>query len=980
MYRASDIHGLQSGQLAWRPARWPGAAALATMLLLALLSFTAAAATFADTDAWVGQPSLTRYTPADTDAHPYSFSVLALDDGQIFVGNSDGLLRFFGRRWQRIAMPGAGAARSLALGADGKVYVGGYQNFGVLQRDAAGQFSFVSLEAGFFPDSEGAPLGEVWDTTAVAEGVYFATSKQVFFVGYDGRQASIELPGKLLAMFSPGGPPVVVLRDRRMFQLYGTELRPWLTAAGRVRGLARQGPEQYWLLTDTGSLYHIDGKVAQARAHSAQAMLKTASPYTMVALPGGGYAIGTLSGDIVRVNDDFSRYSVWPTGPAPVIGLAVDRENHLWAATEADIVRVSLSDAWSLIDRSHGLRGPVTDAAEYQGRLYVSTSVGLFSAQRDASGAARFDVVALAQSEVNHLATTPIGLLVAAREGVYLWRDAELLPVVGETLAWRLVPSKFIPDRIYAIEDAGLIVLDRRDDQYLQTQRFTDPTFRFDEIAEGADGSLWVDRLLADPMHFPMRPDQRLGDPEPVELGAQREPGSSAAVLEIDGVPLISTERALLVWDGQRFAPAAQHPLIKAGLAPGSDTRVRTCGDGSVFAFNARRLLRREAEPDQEFVELRPMDGGARGIVDVQCADGNGRAWIGTWSGMVRFDAKASRSAPLRAAPAMERVRMEVDGGPTQWLPLLPDDHELPQFRQLRFDFVSPVISARLRYQSRMLGLEQSWVDAVAEGAREFSALPPGDYEFQARALDETGAAGPSLVYPIRVAAAWYQTLPAQLAGLAWIVVVFLLLLRWRSRTLERRNHQLEALVSERTVALALRSHELELANRRLSELADLDGLTGVANRRKLEFEIDNAWSAARAAQAHLALLLIDVDHFKQFNDTYGHALGDERLKAIAERLAGWVGPGELLARYGGEEFVLLMPGSSIEVAMERADAIRRDARHAGQDGTRSSISIGVAELRKHRPSDPAQLFEFADLALYRAKNAGRDRIEVYTE
>ncbi|HWS24974.1 MAG TPA: hypothetical protein VN259_00245, partial [Xanthomonadales bacterium] len=463
MCRASDVSGL----LARRQARGcaglgVGLAVGAAMLLALLLAGPALAEGYR----WVGQPSLTRYSPADTDAHPYSFSVLALDDGQIFVGNSDGVLRFFGQRWQRIAMPGAGAARSLALGADGQVYVGGYQNFGVLKRAADGRYEFVSLERGFFPDSVGAPLGEVWDTTAVADGVYFATSKQIFFVGYDGRQATIELPGKLLAMFAPGGPPVVVLRDRRMFHLHGTELAPWLTAAGRVRGLARQGPEQYWLLTDSGGLYHVDGKVAVARAHAAAAMLKSATPYTMIALPGGGYAIGTLSGDIVRVNDDFSEYSVWPTGPAPVIGLAVDRENHLWAATEADIVRMSLSDAWSLIDRSHGLRGPVTHAAEYQDRLYVSTSVGLFGAVRDASGAARFETVALAQSEVNHLAPTPIGLLVAGREGIYLWRDEQLLPMVSEVLAWRLFPSKFVPDRIYAVEDAGLIVLDRQGDLY----------------------------------------------------------------------------------------------------------------------------------------------------------------------------------------------------------------------------------------------------------------------------------------------------------------------------------------------------------------------------------------------------------------------------------------------------------------------------------------------------------------------------------
>jgi diguanylate cyclase (GGDEF)-like protein len=125
-------------------------------------------------------------------------------------------------------------------------------------------------------------------------------------------------------------------------------------------------------------------------------------------------------------------------------------------------------------------------------------------------------------------------------------------------------------------------------------------------------------------------------------------------------------------------------------------------------------------------------------------------------------------------------------------------------------------------------------------------------------------------------------------------------------------------------------------------------------------------------------LLLIDVDQFKHFNHTYGHLVGDERLRAISERLSGWVGPGELLARYGGEEFVMLMPGSSVDVARERAEAIRRDAHQVGRDGERSTVSIGVAELRLTKAQSTAQLFEYADLALYRAKHAGRDRVEIY--
>lgn len=248
-----------------------------------------------------------------------------------------------------------------------------------------------------------------------------------------------------------------------------------------------------------------------------------------------------------------------------------------------------------------------------------------------------------------------------------------------------------------------------------------------------------------------------------------------------------------------------------------------------------------------------------------------------------------------------------------------------------------------------------------------------------------------------RVLAFWSQSCVSTLAvaadgmeqsavGADWqialvvLVALMALLSHWRLRHWRLRYQQLEKLLSERTQALAKCSAQLEQAHQRLSEMAELDGLTGVAIRRKLEFELEGAWAIAIAADAHLSLLMIDVDHFKQYNDTFGHVLGDEHLVAIARRLAGWVGPGELLARYGGDEFVLLMPGSSVEVALERADAIRRDAYQAGLSGARCSISIGIAERSKHQPADQSQLFEYADLALYRAKNAGRDRVEVYTE
>jgi len=213
---------------------------------------------------------------------------------------------------------------------------------------------------------------------------------------------------------------------------------------------------------------------------------------------------------------------------------------------------------------------------------------------------------------------------------------------------------------------------------------------------------------------------------------------------------------------------------------------------------------------------------------------------------------------------------------------------------------------------------------------------------------------------------------------LAWIVVLFLLLLRWRSRTLERRNHELETLVSERTEALALRSHELELANKRLSELADLDGLTGVANRRKLEFETDNAWLAARAADAHLAMLLIDVDHFKLTNDLHGHLAGDAVLHAVAGALAGNLRAYDRVGRYGGEEFLLVIVESDPEAVLATVERLRLAvaALRVEHDGKTigATASFGIAVRGQRSAFDLNALLSIADEGLYEAKHLGRNR------
>jgi len=191
-------------------------------------------------------------------------------------------------------------------------------------------------------------------------------------------------------------------------------------------------------------------------------------------------------------------------------------------------------------------------------------------------------------------------------------------------------------------------------------------------------------------------------------------------------------------------------------------------------------------------------------------------------------------------------------------------------------------------------------------------------------------------------------------------------------------------LVQRQRTELAQANARLAAANSELERLSLVDGLTGVANRRRFDAALDAEWRRARRHGHALSLLLIDVDHFKAYNDEYGHLAGDDALRRLAATLAATLNRADdLLARYGGEEFAVLLPGSGPEDALRcaqylHAAAARLAMPHRGSPGSYLSISIGGATASATTPSEVA-LVANADTALYAAKNGGRDRIEMAT-
>lgn len=179
---------------------------------------------------------------------------------------------------------------------------------------------------------------------------------------------------------------------------------------------------------------------------------------------------------------------------------------------------------------------------------------------------------------------------------------------------------------------------------------------------------------------------------------------------------------------------------------------------------------------------------------------------------------------------------------------------------------------------------------------------------------------------------------------------------------------------------IALMKQQLAKANRELMKMANYDGLTQILNRRGFDEVFDRYWRQSRRDQSHLALILIDIDFFKAYNDTYGHVKGDECLKCVAEAIeSSLMRPIDVTARYGGEEFAVVLPGTGVEGALTVADRLLDNIRrlklsHANSPVNRYvSVSIGVALSSGMTTIE--QLIEKADKALYESKNNGRNRV-----
>lgn len=582
--------------------------------------------------------------------------------------------------------------------------------------------------------------------------------------------------------------------------------------------------------------------------------------------------------------------------------------------------------------------------------------------------------------------------------------------------------------RFWVGTNGGLCLLDR-DSGHFSTflPRRGDPTAirstLINTIQEAADGKLWIGTIdagleLFDPetgafSHF---------DNDPADPSSLSDNLVYSLSFDPEGRLWVGTNKGLNRLDGESFTRYLYDPANRQGISSNSIMALLHDSRGNLLIGSKGGGFMRYLPESDSFVSTTKKDGLPGNNVYGFLEGRGGLIWIITQNGVATYDPQDSTLKRLpalnnlndnsltngcAAGPdgtiyfsttgalfAYDPVNTERESAkPPVFLtelraanedklasPLSSNDKPIRlkywensmEFRFAALDYADPQAN---QFAFRLDGFDKDWIHSGPDNYAKYTNLPGGSYTLRIKAADSRGTwneEGASI--RIRIDTPIWLSYWAYAFYLAVVVLAGYLLATLRDRAALKRKVQ----------ELSATKAALESANVKLEELSCADALTGLANRRKLDIELATAWSFSIRAAMPISGLLIDIDHFKEFNDVYGHQSGDDCLRRVTAAMCAQLERGtDSISRYGGDEFFLFLPSTEARGASVIAERIVKavaDLRipSAGhRTGEYVTLSIGCATLYPIPGDRSEALIAKADEALYRAKEAGRNRVSM---
>ncbi|MGH8224927.1 MAG: diguanylate cyclase domain-containing protein [Gammaproteobacteria bacterium] len=952
----------------------------AIRFVMVMAGFLLCCAGHATAAALEGNPPFSRFVP-DLDVYPQNFALAEDSDSIVYVGNSNGVLTFDGTRWKLIALPNRQLVRALAYDGGKRVYVGGYNDFGYIVHDAAGQAVYHDLTPAFKYLLQGRKFADIWDVLVSSQGIFFRAVKYLFL--YNPANGQVRMwyyPGRFGALGSYHGDVIMQFRGRGI-EAYRNGKWALLPGGEDFKHLIYS----FMPLVSGGLLtLAADGRWRVYRdGHS--------EPFKVPAgLPSSSHFFGECvlkDGTLALTSDDGSLYFLSPQGrlrrvilaDAELSGLVLANDGGLLTIGNQALFHVRWPTNWTTLNEGQGLYGSLNRAVQWNGDWFLLSGAGVFRVLQDSSSAApRFRHLDWTGHEAwDLLPLDKHDALLAESYAVVKIHDGTVRTITHEHLYPRLlVRSRFHPDRIYVGTEQGLATLIRNKTQWhlgLDAEDVGAP--RVNSIIEMSPNRIWLGyerggvhliELDKDGTHIVSQ--QRFGADQGLDYGDTVDAVNLARLA--DGSLIASTAKGVFRWNGKRFEPDDLGGLNR--LRHKNEWLNIGVTSAGLWAYSYDHIYHRDLNAMEWRSE--PIGQIRRGAIQtLSRGEDDSIVFVSTNAILYyrKIQAQVQRRIPHVLLRSVELTRPD---GSHEYLPL--NAGEPVQLKQgafaLAFDFSLPDYSGRqaARFQARLQGFESRFSAWASNGSYTYSRLHPAVYQFELRGRDSQGnitAIEPFRfeVLPKWYASGWARALWLGLSVLAALLIV-MIFVRFRTRKLAGEKILLEAMVVERT-------EELKTANSRLETMAHLDGLTGIPNRRRMDDYLAQVWRQCIERGRPLSVLVIDVDNFKDYNDRYGHLEGDVFLKKLTAILSRCLRRTEdLLARYGGEEFLVVLPGAKNSVACELAENMRSKVEAAKLGPT---ISLGVATAIPTSNLTVATLLKCADTALYRAKADGRNRV-----
>jgi diguanylate cyclase (GGDEF)-like protein len=400
------------------------------------------------------------------------------------------------------------------------------------------------------------------------------------------------------------------------------------------------------------------------------------------------------------------------------------------------------------------------------------------------------------------------------------------------------------------------------------------------------------------------------------------------------------------------------------GIYSVSEKALDDFADGETKSISSRRYGLEDGMKTIEASEPGSQPGGAR--------TPDGRLWFTTKKGIVAVDPQHLMHNSIVPPVFVESV---VTDGVSRHLKGSLDVSPGMKAIEIHYTALSLRVPDRVRFKYQLEGYDHDWVDPGLRRVAYYTNLPPGKYRFRVIASNDDGLwneRGAEVSFVLEPH--FYQTEVFYLVCVVVLVLIAIAASRGYTRVIRERAKYLSIVVEERTA-------ELQESHRELEQLAHYDPLTALANRRMFLDGFRKTLKEMKGQKKGFALLLLDFDKFKKINDTFGHDAGDAFLLEASKRLVSVVRASDLVARLGGDEFAILFAGGmdedSIEKVCNRIVDFFADPVDFSGISLESTVSVGMAMFPEHGETEE-ELYKAADLALYEAKNRGRNKWQWY--